>query len=502
MLLGLGLGRAPLLDPDEARHAEIAREMLLSGRWVEPIVNFQPYHHKPSFFYLLVGLAYRVWGVGEVAARSISALSAWMTLLAVYWHGSRVSVGVGLTAALLLGSCAFWVGVGRFTNFDSLATAMLVCAVLCLAGWLEEPAKRGRLVLFHGLLGLAVLAKGPAALVLAAVPVAWALWRGDTSLRRLWSPAGAAVFVCIVAAWTVPTALFAPDYLFDFLWIHNLQRYLVPTRSFHSEPALFFLPVVAGTLLPWSPLVPSALRWALRARASDRLLAVYALWVVVFFSLSAGKLATYVLPAFPVLALLVARWAASAGADGPTMGMTRMLRLMVRAGAWLTLPLPIGAWIALNLKAPGDEWVACVFVPAALAGIVLLVFRVDRRAPLTALRLLCAGMTASIVFFNLTAGAALGRFASDRDLAHLARATYPDRPVVAVGVKPYSFLFYSTKPVVYGADDSAWVRVLASGAPVLVLTKEQRVDRIAQALPLLRAREIGRNPRHILLAIP
>jgi 4-amino-4-deoxy-L-arabinose transferase-like glycosyltransferase len=495
LLLGAGLASAPLLDPDEARHAEIAREMFESGQLLAPVLNGAPYHHKPSFFYTLVGLAYRIGGVGEASARVVPALSAWLTLIAVYWYGSRTSMSVGLLATLLLGSCAFFIGVGRFTNFDALVTATFSGAMLSLAVWLDEPDRRARLVVAYGLLALAVLSKGPAAAVLGAIPLPVAWWLGDLRLKAFWSPVGLALFVSIVAAWAVPAALYAPDYLYDFLMIHNLQRYLVPTRGFHSEPIYFFVPVLACALLPWSPLVPASLRWALRSHASDRFLALHALGVIVFFSLSEGKLATYVLPAFPALALVVARWAVS-GVERPVPSWA------IRLAAWLFLPLPLIVWVVVRWHAPDDAWIAVAFLPVAIAAGLVQTIGSARWTPLAGLCLVCGGMITTVVTFNVTAGAALGRFASDRDLAALAERVHPERPVVAVGVKPYSFLFYTRQRVVYGGDDSEWSDVLASGEAALILSKEQRVVKVEQAFPDLATREIGRNARHMLLAVP
>src|SRR5439155_16178981 len=74
-----GLGRYALLDPDEARHAEVAREMAAARgvrRLFLPTLDFEPYREKPPGYYGLVALAYGALGVGEAGARAVSALAA------------------------------------------------------------------------------------------------------------------------------------------------------------------------------------------------------------------------------------------------------------------------------------------------------------------------------------------------------------------------------------------------------------------------------------------
>src|SRR5437870_4071424 len=117
-----GLGRYPLLDPDEARHAEVAREMA-EGRGLRrlllPTLDFEPYREKPAAYYWLVTLTYGAFGVGESGARMTSAAAALVTVLAIYlWALPRAglagALGAGLVAATSAGSFA----LARYGNLD------------------------------------------------------------------------------------------------------------------------------------------------------------------------------------------------------------------------------------------------------------------------------------------------------------------------------------------------------------------------------------------------
>ena len=115
-----------------------------------------------------------------------------------------------------------------------------------------------------------------------------------------------------LAAWYVLVAVRAPDYLWTFLWQHNLGRFIGRALAGHHEPIWFYLWVLPVTFLPWTLFLPGALhRAARRARRGERLAIFLLVWCAVpfvFFSLSRAKLATYLLPIFPALALLTATY--------------------------------------------------------------------------------------------------------------------------------------------------------------------------------------------------
>src|SRR5204863_2301579 len=86
-LFSQDLGRYPLWDPDEARHAEVAREMAVAHGWrrlLLPTFELQPYPENPPGHYCLVSLAYAGLGVGARAARAPSAAAAWLLVMALY----------------------------------------------------------------------------------------------------------------------------------------------------------------------------------------------------------------------------------------------------------------------------------------------------------------------------------------------------------------------------------------------------------------------------------
>ncbi len=118
----------------------------------------------------------------------------------------------------------------------------------------ERPAEtRLPLLLFGAFLGAAVLAKGPAAIVLAGGAIGlWALatkqWR---AALRVAHPFAIAAFCVVALPWYVLCAVRNPDFLRVFLWQHNFERYITPMFQ-HRQPFWYFGPIVLLALLPWT----------------------------------------------------------------------------------------------------------------------------------------------------------------------------------------------------------------------------------------------------------
>jgi 4-amino-4-deoxy-L-arabinose transferase-like glycosyltransferase len=312
-----GLGQRPLFNPDEARYAEIPREMLAGGDWVLPHLNGLVYAEKPPLQYWATALAYRCFGLNEFAARLYGALCALGTIGLVWAVAMRLGgePAAWRAAAMLSGMLIFAV-LGHLLTLDMSLTFYLT---LSLTGFLfAQPLKnqpthaRFWMLLAWVAAALGVMTKGiVAAAIPAAVLILYTLWTRDFSVwRRLQLPLGLVLFLLIAVPWHWLAARRDGDFL-EFYFVHeHVARYLTPVAQ-RVEPWWFFVGVfVAGT----APFTFSALRvvgfgWR-RSNSSGfdaRLfLWIWVAFIVVFFSLSDSKLMPYILPVMPAVALLVA----------------------------------------------------------------------------------------------------------------------------------------------------------------------------------------------------
>jgi hypothetical protein len=316
-----------LFEPDESRYAEIPREMLLRGEWVVPYLQGEPYLDKPPLLYWLVAASYRAFGVQVWAARLVPALAVQFCILATYFLGRR-SVGerAAFAGALMLGLTPGLLGMGRLLLMDGLLTLWTTLALLTAFEAIRGPRLRwGWWLAAAAASGLGVLTKGPVALVLL-VPPLWLHRRlsgsGSRAGRRGWA-VFAAVLLAVTAPWFAAICLRIPAFAGQFLWQHNLHRFLAP--AIHPHGVWFYLPVVLAGLFPGTLIAIPFMRFLLsgdesvarRRTPAWGFLLLAGGWCLFFFTLSAGKLPTYVLPAFPPLALALGhvlaqgRWAAS-----------------------------------------------------------------------------------------------------------------------------------------------------------------------------------------------
>jgi 4-amino-4-deoxy-L-arabinose transferase-like glycosyltransferase len=306
ILFGFHLGSYGLWEPDEARYAEIAREMLARANFLLPHLNYVPYVEKPPLLYWLTALSFRIFGLSELAARLTPALAAIIGLLATYLFASIIfDRRRGLVAGVVLATTPLYAVMAQVLTTDMLLTAMITVAFFALfLHWREG----GRWCwLAYVAIAMAVLTKGPVGAVLPALAMLVFLWwEGDLggALGRFHVLAGLALIFVIAAPWFIYMTMAMPGY-FDFYFIgEHLRRFLEAGYS-HSEPIYFYIPVIAAGMLPWSVLA-CVLDWrAVRFDAAHRFCLIAALVVFGFFSLARAKLIPYVMPMFPPLAVLI-----------------------------------------------------------------------------------------------------------------------------------------------------------------------------------------------------
>jgi 4-amino-4-deoxy-L-arabinose transferase-like glycosyltransferase len=320
------LGAIGFVGPDEPRYAWIARDMAETGDWVTPRLYGKPWFEKPPLFYWGAALSFKYLGVSETAARLPSAISALLATLALAWlawrlYGAETARWLLLLLPTSVGMIGFSHAAATDMPFSGMLTIAMVCAAVVLGltrnentpilprtPWLA-------LILFGFFLGLAVLAKGPAAIILSAGAVFfWALftkrWR---DAFRLLHPVAIAAFCLTALPWYILCARRNPDFFRIFIIEHNFKRFLTPEFQ-HIQPFWFYAPVLVAAILPWSIFflrgaVSGAVQmWRKRNLDDfDGFLLCWSAFTILFFTVSKSKLPGYILPSIPAITLLSAR---------------------------------------------------------------------------------------------------------------------------------------------------------------------------------------------------
>ena len=368
--LGLGLllfvwqlGSTGLVDETPPLFAASARAMAETGNWLIPWVNGLPRFDKPPLVYWAMGVIYGLPGqagwdpLGTWAARLPSALAtvAVMQVLVhtlLRWPQARRRPGLtALSAALAFALSPLVLIWGRIAVSDALFSGCL--AISLLLCWSSYAAGGQRWWAGWLLLGLAVLTKGPVAVVLLGLTLLGFGWlqRDLAGLVRCLRPLRGWLITALVAGPWYGLALLREGEPFwnSFFGYHNLQRFSSVVNN-HQAPWWFFGLILVLASLPATPLLLLGLVRGLRGRplppplSLQRFAACWLLAVLLFFTAAATKLPSYWLPATPAAGLLIA--------------------LAAQRGAWLAwrLLLLLAALLALVL-ALAPRWVPAIVTP-------------------------------------------------------------------------------------------------------------------------------------------
>jgi dolichol-phosphate mannosyltransferase len=305
----------PLLEPEEARYAEIPRQMLLEGRVLTPVLHHKDYWQKPPLLYWLVMVSYQLLGVHDWAARLVPCFAGiFCVAITTLWAWRTLGFWSGLVSGMILTLSVRFLYFAGMLSMDSLLGAFVLTGLACGHLALTVAQNRKRWIVLSALAcALGILAKGPVALVLSAAPlVALSFFdRRCRFLTKIESCIYLGIVTLVAAPWFAVMAVTAPDAAGDFLWLHNLERYFAPID--HEKPAWFYLPGLWLGMMPWTllliPMSPYLCRHSLQARRRrPAALGAFTLafaWCVLFFSLSGCKRQGYILPALPLLALIL-----------------------------------------------------------------------------------------------------------------------------------------------------------------------------------------------------
>jgi 4-amino-4-deoxy-L-arabinose transferase-like glycosyltransferase len=352
-----------------------------------------PWFEKPALLYWMTGAAFRL-GLGpDIAPRLPVALMS-VAFLVFYWWMLRREFGCAVAwfATLILSTSAGWWAYSQSGVTDLPLSAAFDAAMLLALPWVVR--RDPRLLPYASvMLGLAVLAKGPVAVVLAApVAVAWRSFRDLLRVRAM------VPFLLVALPWYVLCYLRnGAPFLNEFFWVHNFQRFTTASLQ-HPQPWWYFIPVLALLLLPWTVLAPLA---AIGAKPLDRrrlYLLLWTLWPLVFFSISINKLPGYILPLLPALAALVALGLSEMRNGAPWLAITALLLVAYPIAAPL-LAVAIGSGLS---RAPRPAFQPVWLAPVAVAALVWFIDTRGRR--LAAVACLAVSATVGMVYLKLEMG--------------------------------------------------------------------------------------------------
>ncbi|MCU0525578.1 MAG: glycosyltransferase family 39 protein [Elainella sp. Prado103] len=495
--LWLHLGSTGLVDETEPLFAEAARQMLVRGDWVTPYFNEATRFDKPPLVYWIMVIAYQVMGVNEWAVRFPSALAATGLTIAGFLtlrqFGVTRPIDAATPAQLRLSA---WIGSalivlnlqtiawGRIGVSDMLLSGCLGGALLAFfwgyaAGDLEPSVTRQNrqklwYLAFWGLCGLAVLAKGPVGIVLPGLIIAaFGLYLGNwrSLLQEMPWLSGILLFLAIILPWHILVIIANGEaYIESFFGYHNVERFTRVVNN-HWAPIWFYFAIVPISFFPWTAYLPIAIsrlrfwqpqRWRNQARSTH--LGLFALiWFAVifgFFTIAATKLPSYTIPLLPAAGILVGlfwsdqlRYPVQSGAVRWSHAASIGLAVLLAGALWLS-PRWLGnepemPQLAEVIQQSGIiHWGAALWLLVAGCELVLLLRRQGQW--IWSVRLL-----GFVGFLLMTLLPAMTILDTQRQLplrqlaATIEQVHQPNEPIVMIGYRKPSLVFYTHRPILY-----------------------------------------------------
>ena len=306
VVLFFNLGKRSFWEPDEGRYAEISREMVESGDWLTPRLNYIKHFDKPPITYWLIGSSFKFLGQSEFAAHLPLVILALGGVLVTYSLAKELfGRRAGFLSAIILISSLGYPGLSRVLSTDIIFT------FFCLSCYLFFVRKD--YFLFYLFMALGFMTKGPVVLIITLIPICiFLLWKKQFHIfkQMRWGK-GLLLFLLVGFPWFIYECILNKGLLFDWTYQQTLNRIVRETK----EPFYFFIPVLIGLFFPWIFFAAPALKRYLsfkrapldKERTSMFLLFLWFVLPFLFFSCIGKKLVPYILPLLAPLAIITAR---------------------------------------------------------------------------------------------------------------------------------------------------------------------------------------------------
>jgi 4-amino-4-deoxy-L-arabinose transferase-like glycosyltransferase len=454
------LGSFGPMDPTDSFFLESGRQMCETGQFLLPMDNYQIWLDKPILAFWVIAGLFKVFGVSTFVGRLVSAVPAFI-LGGLIYPAARPFFN---RRTCLMASCIFLsspliVVIGRTCLTDMLLALLISGSLFSFAQVLIDGASSKKLIAAYISLALAVLCKGPIAIILVAAVLILYMVLSESgkdgylrfcgALKPLWG-------IVIIAAFNLPWYLAAiaatqGRFFYDFFIRQNFGR-MVGTVN-HQNPWWFYIPVFFAGLFPWSLYVvssPLVLKESIAARreksganAFTLLCLCWAAVVLVLFGLLKTKLPTYILPSLPATAILIACQIDSliSRQKVKRLGAIAFVVLVVALGSFVfkgTVHGFVGSVIKQN------SWLLLVIVCGFAANFFLLLAKRVKQATLV---LFASVVVASAFFVPLSLAAEFKeRQQGFNDLVLMAKASNGELAILVAEQPGMTYLLHKSVP--------------------------------------------------------
>ena len=303
-------GSYGVIESSDARYAEIAREMFLSKDWLHPNLLDVHHYHKPPVTYQITALGYSLWGINPFGARFFLQIAVLIQIILVYLLALQLNAQkqTALWASVIYFSFPLVLIASRNLTTDAFLTTF---ALLSIYSWVRYRKKGGIrwLYLFAIALALGFLTKGP---VVFLAPVMFAIFYNRIeSSKQSWSihhVIAWGLFLTVSASWFIYLAFDNPAFWDYFIGRQTVERFSHNVFN-RSEPFWYFIVLAPLVGMPWLLLFPWFFKrssFTFKPLTIQSVLVLSVAIPLLFFSISTSKRILYILPLYPLFAILTA----------------------------------------------------------------------------------------------------------------------------------------------------------------------------------------------------
>ena len=306
----ISVGTFGVIETSDARYAQISYEMFESKDYVNPTLLGIKHYHKPPLTYHITSIGYAIFGVTPFGARFFIQLAILIQLVFVYLLSIQLfgNKKAAIWAAVIYFSFPIVLVSSRNLTTDPYLTTFVILSMFLWVKY-RKSASPIYLYLFALSLALGFLTKGPLIFIVPLVfVIAYNLIEPAKTKFNLHHLCAIAIFIIIAGSWFYLLIKQNPDFINYFLVHHTVERFATKTFS-RSEPFWYYLAVAPGVGFPWLIILPFMF-WTNRkkiTRTKPYLILMASIAIpFLFFSIASSKLVLYILPLFPLLAILMA----------------------------------------------------------------------------------------------------------------------------------------------------------------------------------------------------
>lgn len=311
VIVSIGLGSWGLTESSEARYAEIPREMVKTGDFIHPRLMEIQHFHKPPLAYWITAVGYKIFGINEFGARIFLQVALIVQLLLVFKLAMLLfkNEKIAFSSAVIFFTFPIVLIATRNLTTDAYLTTVVLGSIY---SWLvyKLKSKTFYLYLCYFLMGLGFLLKGPVIILpVLAFTIPWKIIYKDKFRISIHHILGFLLFALVSASWFIVIIRETPELWNYFFMKHTVDRALDADTFHRSKPFWYFFAYGPMVGIPWFIFtIIMIFRRFKGIEAVDKKNLKVLLWsagaVFLLFSLFSSKLILYILPVYPLVAVI------------------------------------------------------------------------------------------------------------------------------------------------------------------------------------------------------